>query len=139
MYVRGSGINFDIVSQVISTVGQDHYAGNVVVHPDAKPIGVGGYGYQGRVSVKATKSPGARRSASGRALKATCWHAYGRVMVGIFDIYPHAVITTAVERYAGRDDFLSKYERTAEHNIGSVVQPMCIADACDCDSDNIED
>lgn len=78
-------------------------------------------------------APGARKSASGRRLKAACWHAYRDVLVHIFDGNPDARVYTAMARYIGRDGFLTNYPETAHQNIGSMARPAYMPDLCDCD------
>jgi len=139
MYVRGSGVTFDQVTKIINTVSADKYSDNIRVHADAAPIGKGGYGYRGRIIGRSSDGAGTRTSATGRRGPWACWHAYGHVMRAILETYPHAVISTAVARYEGMAGFLSTYPETAEHNIGSMAQPLCVADACQCESDDLDE
>jgi len=153
MYVRGKGVEFSTVRAIVEKVSAE-YGGNVIVHPDAGPIGkitrtvhqdgsgyvstANGYGFRGRIIAVSSKGEGARRSASGRRGPWACWHAYGRVMREVMRTYPHAVITSAFARYEGEANFLTKYPRTADYNIGSRAFPVCAADVCDCDSDDLD-
>lgn len=78
-------------------------------------------------------APGARRSHSGRRLKAACWHAYRDAIQGVFDVNPNARVYTGMSKYVGLDGFLENYPATAHQNIGSTVQPAYMPDLCDCD------
>ena len=78
-------------------------------------------------------APGARRSWSGRRIKASCWHAYRDVLAALFDVNPAARVKTAMADYNGRDAFYDRYPATAHRNIGSMMQPAHMPDMCDCD------
>lgn len=78
-------------------------------------------------------APGARRSWSGRRLKAACWHAYRDVILGIFHVNPDARVYTGMAKYVGLQGFLDAYPQTAHQNIGSMAQPAYMPDLCDCD------
>lgn len=82
--------------------------------------------------VKDSKAPGHRRGHSGRRMVAACWHAHRDFMRAVFDAEPSAKIVSCMARYDGQEDFELKHGRTATQNIGSVMQPLCMADACDC-------
>jgi hypothetical protein len=138
MYVRGSGVEYAEIVKIINAVSADKYSDNIRVHQDAAPIGKGGYGYRGRIIGQASSGEGVRTSASGRRGPWACWHAYGHVMLSILTTYPHAVISTSMARYEGLADFLTTYPHTAEHNIGSMANPLCVADACKCESDDLD-
>ncbi|HEX2616631.1 MAG TPA: hypothetical protein VHL57_03760 [Flavobacteriales bacterium] len=78
-------------------------------------------------------APGARKSWSGRRIKAACWHAYRDVMIEVFNINPDARIYTGMAKYKGREGFEANYPRTADQNIGSMVQPAYMPDLCECE------
>jgi hypothetical protein len=85
-----------------------------------------------------TSAPGARRSWSGRRINAACWHAYRDAIIAVFDINPDARVYTAMAKYVGRDGFMAEYPRTADKNIGSMVQPAYMPELCDCDHFSID-
>lgn len=131
MDIRGKGVNFDRVREIALSVSGNQYGGNLIVHPDAKPLGANGYGFRGRVIANASRVNGSRSSWSGRATRAACWHAYRDVLRAVFAEYPHAVVTTALARYEGAAGFESTYASTAYKNIGSMAAPAFMPDLCD--------
>lgn len=131
MEIRGKGVSFARVCEIVAEVSKV-YDGNVIVHPDAHPAGEGDYGFAGRLRCVSSDGPGARRSWSGRRTPSACWHAYRDVLKAVFAEYPHATARTAMARYTGAD-FESQYPRTADHNIGSMMQPAYMPDLCECD------
>lgn len=151
MYVRGTGVEYSTVAQIISNVSAEKYDGNIIVHADAGPIrrysctyGCGvancggrgsenGYGYRGRIIGQTTDASGTRRSWNGRRGKYACWHAYRDVMRAILTAYPHAVITSGMARYEGLAGFENTYPATADVNVGSEVQPAYMSELCACD------
>jgi hypothetical protein len=78
-------------------------------------------------------APGARKSWSGRRIKAACWHAYRDVMIEVFNINPSARIYTGMAKYKGIDGFNENYPRTADQNIGSMMSPAYMPDLCECE------
>lgn len=148
MYVRGKNVEYAKVCAIVDKVSAEKYAGNIIVHPDAGPIGnvtrhavkdghdyvsyANGYGFRGRIIGRVTEGPGTRNSASGRRGNYACWHAYRDVLRAIFAEYPHAVVTTAMARYAGSAGFEATYPRTADENVGSMFAPAYMPDLCNC-------
>lgn len=92
----------------------------------------GGWGNLGDIAYNAS-APGARRSATGRRLKAACWHAYRDVLAAVFDLNPEAKVYTAMAKYIGRDGFYVQYPKTAHTNIGSMAVPAYMPELCDCE------
>lgn len=128
MDIRGKNIDYDtVVSSIINSVSD-----NIVIHPDAKPIGDNRYGFRGRIIARDSKGQQARRSASGRHGPYACWHAYRDALRAVFKVYPHAVVTTSLARYNGSDGFESVYPETANKNVGSMVNPAFMSELCDC-------
>ncbi|AYN57992.1 hypothetical protein HWB90_gp042 [Mycobacterium phage Fowlmouth] len=79
---------------------------------------------------------GQRRSSQGRRINAVCWHAYRDVLVEVFNINPDAKVRTREAKYLGKESFYANFPNTAHSNLGSLFQPLCYADACDCDGDH---
>lgn len=73
-----------------------------------------------------------RISPNGRRVAAVCWHGFRDYFRAVFEIEPKAVFRTALETWRGKEDFESRYRVTASRNIGSMMQPMMMADACVC-------
>ena len=130
MDIRGKGVTFDRVVELLTSVSPD-YDGHLIVHQDAHPLGVNGYGFRGRVMADASRVPGSRHSWSGRATRAACWHAYRDAIRAVLTEYPNATVKTAMARYEGLDGFESTYPGTAFINIGSMMQPTNMPDLCD--------
>ncbi len=78
------------------------------------------------------RSLGARRTHRGRRLAKACWHAHRDVMKELFNTYPSALLVTMLARYDGRDGFLAEFPATGNNNVGSMVQPLLLREACDC-------
>lgn len=76
---------------------------------------------------------GARKSWSGRRIKAACWHAYRDVLIEVFAINPDARVYTAMAKYKGVDSFNEQFPRTADQNIGSMASPAYMPDLCECE------
>lgn len=74
----------------------------------------------------------ARRSYKGRRMVSACWHAYYAFLKALFDLAPDAKVATARITYKGREDFDLNAPGTGRGNIGSRMEPMAYADACDC-------
>ena len=85
------------------------------------------------ITVYDSRAPGGRISHTGRRVAAACWHAHRDVLQRLFDHFPDARIRTAVADYRGKSGFEQDFPATADNNIGSMFQPMCYADACDCE------
>lgn len=125
------GITEQDLINAVETASNDHYDGNVIFKrtPDRK-----GNFLNFTLTVRNSRELGGRISHSGRRIAAACWHAHRDVMREIFDRAPDAILVTALARYEGRDDFERKYRATGEQNIGSMVQPMSMINACDCNA-----
>lgn len=90
-------------------------------------------GYQLGLKDTRALAPGQRRSGSGRRCNAVCWHGYRDVLIALFDINPEARVYTALSKYRGKAEFWQNFPATGDQNIGSMIAPLCIADACDCE------
>ena len=144
MYIRGKGVEFAVVCNIVREGSEREYGGNVRIHRDARPIRVipnyppgntntNGYGFAGRIDTHSSKGNGARRSASGRRINAACWHAFRDTIRAILTEYPHAIVTTGMARYEGLAGFEKVYPETANRNIGSLFAPAYMPDLCECE------
>lgn len=148
-----TGVSLTDFHSIVDTVSRDRYDGNLKVQRDAidlhgkraprirARVTVASVGFhEGLPTDKTLK--GVRRSGSefSRSAKtgktqrihAACWHAYRDVLTELFDRYPNAIARTAMAKYEGKDGFERNYPNTGDTNIGSMMYPMCAADACDC-------
>jgi len=86
---------------------------------------------RGRIVPLTSRSEGARRSYSGRRLKAACWHAYRDVLAALFEQRPRATVRTALATYHGREGFERHYPATAYVNVGSAMRLVHMPALCD--------
>lgn len=124
-----SGLTLGEFSRVVAMVSPT-YSDNVIVHQDAHDTGR--QRFTGRLWVRSSRGPGARRSWSGRRMPAACWHAYRDVLGELFELYPHATVRTTLAVYRGKDGFHAAYPATAYHNVGSMMQPAFMPELCEC-------
>ena len=86
---------------------------------------------------KSSREPGHRMSASpfspSRHLVAACWHAHRDFLRALFHEAPDARVKTAVADYRGQEGFERTFPGTAGRNIGSIMAPVAMADACECE------
>lgn len=72
-------------------------------------------------------------TASGqRRVWAVCWHGHWHFMHDVFKLDPSATFVTAVDTWAGLEDFLARAEDSAYRNIGSMAYPSTYGESCDC-------
>ena len=135
------GATQEDLATIVERVSAEQYGGNIRV----------GEGMQGRWStqgsrvkrvlfglrVNSSQGPGHRRSAGGlsqsKRMVAACWHAHRDVMAAIFDAFPDARLKTSLADYRGAGDFREAFPETYYSNIGSMMFPCYMGDACDCD------
>lgn len=129
MEIRGLTVGeFDSAVSKVSA----QYGHNLITHPDSHDVSNTRPSCRARVWVGSSREAGARRSWSGRRLRAACWHAYRDVLTEVFNINPDAVVVTGLARYNGREGFESTYPGTAYTNIGSQMAPVTMPELCDC-------
>ena len=73
-----------------------------------------------------------RISASGRRVKALCWHGHRDLFRHLFQAMPDLEIRTARATYKGLDGFEAEYPATGDYNIGSMMSPLAYRNACEC-------
>lgn len=132
MDIYGPGVNYSEVRDIIETVGDIFYGGNVIVHPDAYDYRGNGHSFRGRITVADSRGPGSRTTWTGRHGPYACWHAYRDVMAMVLSFAPDATIATAMARYRGLQGFKDLYPGTANRNIGSLAAPAYMPDLCQC-------
>ena len=96
----------------------------------------GGMSLRGRILPASGRVKGARRSHSGRRIKATCWHGFRDVFIAFFEACPDGRVTTAMADYRGRASFYAQYEATGDREVGSMMEPRTYSDLCDCTDGN---
>jgi hypothetical protein len=122
-------INAPQLHAALATANQA-YHGNLAF----RYIAPQGKGFQFTLTVKSSKGPGGRRGHTGRRVAAACWHAHRDLFKALFDAVPDAKIISCRATYDGRADFERSFEATGDANIGSLFQPLCFRDACDCNA-----
>jgi hypothetical protein len=85
-----------------------------------------------RLRVKKSHGPGGKIGFSGRHTIAACYHLHRDFMINLFNLNPTAKIISCQARYDGKDDFNVKYPSIGSKNVGSMMQPVCFADSCEC-------
>jgi len=93
-----------------------------------------GKGFSFTLTVNSSGSSGGRRSNTGRKIAAACWHAHRDFFYALFELKPEAVVISSMARYEGFEDFEQEYHNSGNRNIGSQFQPLCYADACECEA-----
>lgn len=82
--------------------------------------------------VVSSKGPGHRISMMGRHITAACWHAHRDFMIELFEQYPKAQLISCYANYRGKASFRAQFEETGYKNIGSIMQPLMMNEACGC-------
>jgi hypothetical protein len=108
---------------IVAKVSHALYEDNLIPDPNAASM---------RLTTRDSHGPGARRSQSGRRMRAACWHAWRDTLRELFEQYPDVTVRTALATYKGRDGFEDWFQITGAVNIGSIAEPMRMDDACDC-------
>ena len=62
-----------------------------------------------------------------------CWHGHRDFMLALFDAKPDARLKSAMADYRGRADFLASYGNTEHRQVGSMMDPACYGDLCECE------
>jgi hypothetical protein len=91
-----------------------------------------GKGYSCTLTVVDSRKQGARRGRSGRRIAAACWHAYRDFIRACFAEGATRVKSCRAD-WTSLDNFEDTYEATGDANMGSMFEPLCYADACECE------
>jgi len=91
-----------------------------------------GNGYTFTLRVASSKGLGHRISHMGRRIPSACWHVHRDFMKNLFNLNPNAKIISCHAVYDGIKGFENNYLATGYKNIGSIMQPLSFADACEC-------
>lgn len=107
------------------------YDGNVFWnrHPERR-----GNAFRFTLRCVSSRGPGHRMTvrAKPHRLTAACWHVHRDFLRALFAMVPSARVKTAVADYRGREGFEKTFPDTAHRNIGSMMAPVAMADACEC-------
>lgn len=132
-----SRVTVEAVETCIAAVNP-RYEGNVMGEwqrrgPGNSPtmLNQTGTRWRGRIMVRDSFAPGARRSRQGRRMPAACWHAIRDVLAEILRTNPTAKLTTSLATYTA-STWEERYPPTGAVNIGSVMQPRYMTELCDC-------
>ncbi len=124
------GISIETLTSVVAIISHQEYRGNITFK--RLPEKTGNFVFF-TLTVLDSSKPGAKRSATGRRISAACWHAHRDIMLALFEHNPDALLVTAMARYEGLEGFERNYPATGDVNIGSMFEPRCYADACECE------
>lgn len=98
---------------------------------------IGGRGFAFRLIPHNSRAPFARRSGSGRRLRATCYHGFRAAVLRFFDAGATSVRTSAgpIGRVTFHDteSFAAELDLFAGWNVGSIAEPARMIDLCACD------
>ena len=130
MYIS-TDLSYDELDAIMTRVSDEHYGGNLTF--DLEDLhGVRRNRFRFKMGATSGK-PGSRTSWTGRRGPWACWHAFRDVLAGIYIADPNALIRTGMETYKGAQDYLDKYELSADRNVGSMVAPAYYDELCECD------
>lgn len=129
--MKVKGITEQQLRAIVETVSFEMYDCNVIFNRE--PERKGNFVFF-TLRVNDSSRDGHRITHSGRRHHSACWHVHRDVMREIFDANADAILVTALARYEGRDDFERKYPATGETNVGSMMQPLYMINACDCNA-----
>lgn len=65
-------------------------------------------------------------------VNAVCWHGFRDFFRALFEVTPDAIAKTALDTWAGGEDFEARYRSSAWANWGSVMEPLYACEACAC-------
>lgn len=125
------GITRTQLFEAIETVNAKH-GYRLVIGSMGEPTNPQGTRFTFNLRAQDSKSPGARRSWSGRRGNAACWHAHRDLYRYLFTQYEGVTISTMLAKYT-ESNFEDTYPRTAYINIGAPMIPAYMPDLCDCD------
>lgn len=84
------------------------------------------------LTVNDSSGEGGRRSNTGRKIAAACWHAHRDFFRALYAINPKASIKSALAEYFDAEDFEENFEETGDRDIGSIMVPQIVREACEC-------
>lgn len=149
------GLTETEVRATIARVSADKYGGNLRPGVGGYAVRQEGPRVRFTIGVESSRGPGARRAASGRRLAAASWQAHYDVMAALFDAGATRIASGMADyrggdgkpalirsegwdgrRYmrkagvyeSGRRAFDVLAERTADLNVGSVVNPVAFGE-----------
>jgi hypothetical protein len=63
---------------------------------------------------------------------AVCWHGFRDFFRACFEREPAATFRTSVDVWRGSEDFEARYRDSGHRNIGPLISPIAMAEACRC-------
>jgi len=69
---------------------------------------------------------------TGRRANAVCWHGFRDFYRALFELSPGARVRSALAHFNGPAHFEATYQETGSRNVGSMMYPYTMAEACDC-------
>ncbi len=133
MIVRNLKGKEDLYKALVKT--NKSFKGNIQFNRHPQAINQGGSSFRFTLKVIDSRSKGARLGfpSSGdydkrRRMISACWHVHGTFFDCLFEIRPEAVITSRGKKIT------AEYGNWEDFDIGSLVQPYYMSEACKCDS-----
>lgn len=127
------GVSLDQFRDIVKTVSDREYDGNIVVQQDAHSVSDNVI--RARLDVVSAKRHGARYSGNRmnrpRRVHAASWHAYRDVLTELFERFPNARVKSGrffVVTYDGKESFERQFPETYYANVGSLAFPSFYGD-----------
>lgn len=125
------GVTVDQVKQLVSNRSIHKWKGNVIFNRAPE-----NYGRSVRFTLRcdSSRGPGHRRGFQGQRMVAACFHAYTDMIKQIVKAGGQIKATGFEDggTWITSDNFSTAYSVAASRNIGSIVEPLYYAEACDC-------
>lgn len=121
------------VRAALKIAGRKHYTDNLCFNRQPETTGVRVKAVLCTIRVHNSRKPGARRSQQ-RRLTAACYHAHEHFYREAFALGATRIQSTIAD-WSSVEDMEKDLERLASANIGSIAEPLCHADACECDGE----
>ncbi len=83
------------------------------------------------------RAPFARRSASGRRMRALCYHGFRDAILALFNVGGTSRIQSVAGDWRTVEAFRNDLGRLREHNVGSQADPAYMWELCDCEEDDL--
>ena len=126
------GLSATGVRAALKIAGRKHFDDNLCFNRQPEEFGVRVKGVNCTIRVHNSRKPGARRSYTGRRLTAACFHAHEQFYREAFALGATRIKSTIAD-WRSVGDMEKDLDRLAAANIGSMMQPLCHADACECE------
>jgi hypothetical protein len=122
------GLTKEEIEMIVSIVSKRDYESNIILEYEPKQLSKRTNCYQVKLRCISAKQIGSRYNAGqSRRLISCSWEVFRDVIQEMFNSGANRVQTAFVD-YRSAEDFQKKYRDTANHRIGSMVQPTTIGE-----------